>query len=286
MKTPRFAANTYAFMLHSGARDTLDRLAAHGFREFELMAHSGHLWPPDMDKAARDGFRRFVADAGLSLISLNMANVDLNIASTFREMRAHSIGILEGLIGCAGDLGIPGVVVTPGKPNPLMPASRRLLTSFFLDALERLNPLALRAGTSLWLENVPFSFLPDAVSLMDALDAFGDPAIGCAYDVANGHFITEEPEAALDRIGKRLRLIHVSDTPRDHYRHAPIGQGSVDWSSLPRLVARCRYTSPIVLEIISQTPESDLCAGRSLLQGLAWDKAAGEEDRAADRDAS
>lgn len=273
MKTPRFAANTYAFTLRSGARETLERLVAHGFREFELMAHPGHLWPPEMNKAARDSFRRFASDAELRLVSLNMANVDLNIASTFPEMRAYSIGILESLIGCAGDLGIPGVVMTPGKPNPLMPASRELLTSFFLDALERLNPLALRVGTSLWLENVPFSFLPDAVSLMDALDVFGDQAIGCAYDLANAHFIAEEPEAALDRIGKRLRLIHVSDTPRDHYRHAPIGQGSVDWGSLPRLVTHCGYISPIVLEIISETPEMDLCAGRSLLQGLAWDEA-------------
>jgi L-ribulose-5-phosphate 3-epimerase len=285
MRAPRFAANTYAFMLHSGARETLERLAAHGFREFELMAHPGHLWPPDMDKGERDGFGRFVADAGLRLISLNMANVDLNVASTFPEMRAYSIGILESLIGCAGDLGIPGVVITPGKPNPLMPASSKLLTSFFLDALERLNPLALRAGTSLWLENVPFSFLPDVVSLMDALDVFGDPAIGCAYDLANAHFIAEEPEAALDRIGKRLRLIHVSDTPRDHYRHAPIGQGSVDWSGLPRLVASCRYASPIVLEIVSERPVADLCAGRSLLEGLAWDAAAGE-DCGTDRRAS
>jgi L-ribulose-5-phosphate 3-epimerase len=275
MKAPRFAANTYAFMLHEGVRKTLERLARQGFREFELMAHPGHLWPPDMDKGERDGFRRFVSDAELRLVSLNMANVDLNIASTFPEMRAYSIGILESLIGCAGDLGIAGVVITPGKPNPLMPASRKLLTSFFLDALERLDPLAIGAGTSLWLENVPFSFLPDAVSLMDALDIFGDPEIGCVYDLANAHFIAEEPAAALERIGKRLRLIHVSDTPRDHYRHAPIGQGSVDWSGLPRLVARCRYASPIVLEIVSETPEADLCAGRSALQGLAWDEANG-----------
>jgi sugar phosphate isomerase/epimerase len=123
---------------------------------------------------------------------------------------------------------------------------------------------------------VPFSFLPDTVSLMDALDDFGDPTIGCAYDLANAHFIGEEPDAALDLIAKRLRLIHVSDTPRNHYRHAPIGQGSVDWAGLPGLVARCGYASPIVLEIISETPETDLCAGRSLLQGLAWNGAVDE----------
>jgi sugar phosphate isomerase/epimerase len=269
---PAFAANTYAYMLSMRAEAAMDRLARQGFRDFELMAHPGHLWPPDMDAGARRGFRRTVADAGLRLVSLNMANVDLNIASTFPEMRAYSLDILEKLIFCAGDLGIPGVVVTPGKPNVLMPAPRNVLVSFFLAALKRLGPLARAAGTSLWLENVPFSFLPDAASSMQALDAFGDPSIGYVYDLANAHFIAEDAALALGRIGRRLRLVHASDTGRDLYRHAPIGQGSVDWQSLPRLMADCAYASPIVLEIVSDTPDADICASRAALEALPWDE--------------
>jgi sugar phosphate isomerase/epimerase len=117
MTVPTFAANTYSYMLQMSARESLDRLARQGFREFELMAHPGHFWPSEMDRSERNSFRRYVLDAGLHLLSLNMANVDLNIASTFPEMRAYSLGVLESLIGCAGDLGIAGVVIAPGKPN-------------------------------------------------------------------------------------------------------------------------------------------------------------------------
>jgi L-ribulose-5-phosphate 3-epimerase len=275
MTVPIFAANTYSYMLHTSARASLDRLARQGFCEFELMAHPGHFWPSEMDRSGRNSFRRYVLDAGLHLLSLNMANVDLNIASTFPEMRAYSLGVLESLIGCAGDLGVAGVVIAPGKPNILMPASTKLLTSFFLEGLEYLNPLAIRAGTSLWVENVPFSFLPDAASSMDALDAFGAPSVGYVYDLANAHFIAEDASGALARIGPRLRLIHVSDTARDRYRHAPIGQGSVDWGNLPRLLATCGYASPVVLEIVSNMPEVDICASRTVLERLSWNEAAG-----------
>jgi sugar phosphate isomerase/epimerase len=161
---PQFAVNTYSYMLGMRAEAALDRLSRLGFHNFELMAHPGHFWPPQMDNEARRAFQRYLVNAGAQISSVNIANVDLNIASTFPEMRAYSLGVLEVLVNCAGDLGVPGVVITPGKPNVLCPAPRDQLISYFHAALERLCPIAKRANTSLWIENVPFSFLPDVAS--------------------------------------------------------------------------------------------------------------------------
>jgi sugar phosphate isomerase/epimerase len=267
---PEFAVNTYSYMLWTRAETALDRLSDLGFRKFELMAHPGHFWPSEMDNQARRAFRRYVDDAGLQIVSMNMANVDLNIASTFPEMRAYSVGILESLVNCAGDLGVPGVVITPGKPNILCPAPRDRLISYFHAALETLCPIATRTNTSLWVENVPFSFLPDVASSIEAVEQVGDPTIGYVFDLANAHFISDDPVAALARIGPRLKLIHVSDTGRETYAHAPVGHGNFDWQKLPSLLASCEH-APVVLEIISQAPDSDIAASRTALEELDWD---------------
>jgi L-ribulose-5-phosphate 3-epimerase len=268
---PLFGANTYAFMFRGGARQVLEALARQGFSHFEVMAHPGHLWPGEMDAAARAGFRRFLADAGLSLTSLNIANVDLNIASTTPDMRAYSLDLLEKVVTLAGDLGAPGMVVSPGKPNVLMPAPVEELTAFASAGLARLASAAKRAGTALWLENVPFSFLPDADSSMRLIESLGDIAIGYVYDIANAYFIGEEPAAALARVGERLALIHVSDTGKTAFRHAPIGEGTIDWATLPELMRGCRYQGAIVLEIVAETPVEAIAASRAALQKLRWD---------------
>ncbi len=67
------------------------------------------------------------------------------------------------------------------------------MISHFYHALDRLAPLAREVGTRLLVENMPFAFLPDAESLMSAVDGYGDDSIRVIYDVANAHFIAESP---------------------------------------------------------------------------------------------
>ena len=94
---------------------------------------------------------------------------------------------------CAGELGARGIVVGPGKPNPLFPMPRERIVSHFYRALDVLAPLARQAGTRLLIENMPFAFLPDAELLMQVVDGYGDDSIRVIYDVANAHFIGELP---------------------------------------------------------------------------------------------
>ena len=65
------------------------------------------------------------------------------------------------------------------------------MVSYFYRALDKLAPLARQVGTRLFIENMPFAFLPDAESLMNVVDGYGDESIRVIYDVANAHFIGE-----------------------------------------------------------------------------------------------
>jgi sugar phosphate isomerase/epimerase len=267
---PNFAINTYSYTLSHDASSCLEHLADQGYTDFELMMYPGHLWPADADEPARRGLRRRIAEGNLRVVTLNMPNIDLNIAGASVEVREYSLAILRKVIELASDLGVTGVVIGPGKANPLFPAPKQMLMAHLFRGLELLSPLAQKCGTSLYLENMPFGFLPDAEGLMTALEEFGADEIGIVYDLANAVFIKEDLATALSRVRARLRLIHVSDTGLQVYKHDPVGRGVVPFSTIPRLLQNIGHREPPVLEIISRDADLDIRESAAALTKMGW----------------
>ena len=265
-----FAVNTYSYTLHGPVQDCLLRLAAQGFREFELMMYPGHLWPAHLGKDERRQLRNVIEANGLSVGTLNMPNIDLNIAAATAEMRDLTLEVLRKVILLAGDLGADAVVIGPGKANPLLPMPREQLLGHFHRALESLVPLAAGAGTSLCVENMPFAFLPGAAEMLEAIEQFGDERIGVVYDLANGHFVGEDLCEALRLCAARLKVVHVSDTGRSVYRHDAIGLGSVDFRPVPAVLAEIGFARRPVLEIIDADPDAAIGRSARALEELGW----------------
>jgi L-ribulose-5-phosphate 3-epimerase len=265
-----FGCNTYSYTLSHTAEECLTHLAAAGFRQFELMMVPGHCWPGECNAAVRIALRRCVERLGAEVVTLNMPNIDMNVAGIAPEMRGYTIGLLRGIVELAGDLGVPGVVLGCGKANPLFPAPRERLTGYFFEALDVLAPLAKKVGTALWAENMPFAFLPRIEELMDALDRHGNPDIGIVWDAANSHFVKEDLAASLARCASRLQLVHLSDTDQKVYAHAAIGRGDVPFAMLPAALARVGYRRRTVLEITSPTPDADILASVDTLAALGY----------------
>lgn len=266
----RFAVNTYAYTQDMDVLECLSRLADQGYAAFELMVYPGHLWPAELDRRARRTICSAMGQRGLRLISLNMPNVDINIAGASAEMREYSLGLLEGCLDLAGDLGAEGLIIGPGKPNPLFPARHETMLGHFFEGLDRLVPRSEKAGTALWLENMPFSFLPGIDQMMEALDRYGSREIGVCYDAANAWFIAEDIAQGLKSASPRLKLFHLSDTNRDVYRHDPVGVGSVPFADIPPLLQDVGYRDFPVLEIISRDPDRDLAQSADRLIRMGW----------------
>ena len=267
---PIFACNTYAYTISHGAQDCLAHLADLGFSEFEVMMYPGHLWPPDADAAARRALRQLVAARDLRIVTLNMPNIDMNVAGASVQMRRYTLDLLRGIVELAGDLGVPGVVIGPGKANPLFPAPRERLIGHFFKALDELGPVAEKAGTSLWVENMPFAFLARIDELMTALDQYGDERIGVVWDAANSHFVHEDLADSLRRCRNRLKLVHLSDTSQQVYRHDPVGMGTVPFAEIPAALAAVGYDRRTVLEIISAEADRDILASAGKLAELGF----------------
>jgi len=262
---PMFGCNTYSYMRSHSAEACLARLADFGFQEFELMVHPGHLWPAELTAAQRSALRRMMQQRGLQLTALNMPNIDINVVGAAAEMRNYSLNLVSDTVRLAGELGARGVVIGPGKANPLFPAPAAELIGHFFAALDRLCPVAAASGTALWVENMPFAFLPAIGQLMDALKQYGNDAVRIVYDIANAHFIGEDFADGLKQCRARLALVHLSDTGRQIYRHDPVGLGTVPFAEVPLALHAAGYSARPMLEIVSRDPDRDIVASASKL---------------------
>jgi sugar phosphate isomerase/epimerase len=265
-----FGCNTYSYMRSHSAEACLVQLADRGFAEFELMVHPGHLWPAELSADQRRTIRRLIEARGIRLTALNMPNIDFNVAAAAPEMRAYSLNLITEIVRLAGELGARGVVIGPGKANPLFPADAGDLIGRFFAALDRLCPLAEASGTALWVENMPFAILPTIGGLLDALKQYSNDAVRIIYDIANAHFIGEDFADGLQQCRARLALVHLSDTGRQAYRHDPVGLGTVPFAQVPRALAAVDYTARPMLEIISRDPDRDIIASASKLAALGF----------------
>ena len=269
-----FGCNSYAYMLSLGAEDCLVKMVDLGFREFELMVHPGHLWPPELSANKRRTIRRMLEQHSLELTTLNLPNIDINIASTTPEMRAYSLECLTETVRLAGELGVRGVVMSPGKPSALLPAKQEVLTGYFFAALDHLGPIAKASGTALWIENVTVSFLPRISGIMEALASYGNDDIRVVYDIANAYFVDEDFVEGLKTCSERLALVHLSDTTRQVYRHSPVGAGDLPFANVPPALAAVDYRARPMLEIISPDPDCDIVASADRLVALGFGPAA------------
>jgi len=255
-----FGCNTYSYMRSHSAETCLTRLADQGFEEFEVMVHPGHLWPAELSAEQRRALRRTIEQGNLKLTALNMPNIDINVAGAAEEMRVYSLNLVTETVRLAGDLGARGVVIGPGKANPLFPAPADELIGHFFAALDRLCPVAKASGTALWVENMPFAFLPAIGELMDALKQYGNKTVRIVYDIANAHFIGEDFADGLKQCRSQLALVHLSDTGQQVYRHDPVGLGTVPFADVPRALRAAGYKAKPMLEIISRDPDRDIIA--------------------------
>jgi L-ribulose-5-phosphate 3-epimerase len=266
--------NTISFMWHEPARQTMESLARLGYRYFEILAAPSHLDPA----LSRDGalaFVRFLRAAGLTVETLNVPSIDLNLASASPEIRNLSVRIYTQLITLASDIGARGVVVVGGRLSPLANPPRHDLESWFGEAFLRLLPAAERAGIRLLLENTPLGIFRHTDCLSAFVDKVGSPTVGVCYDIANAYFVGDDPEEGLRRLAAHLGVVHLSDTTRRVWRHDPVGEGSVDFASVAATLREIQYTGTSMLEIVAENAVERIVDSHRLLAPLGWSAPSG-----------
>lgn len=264
-----YGVNTYSFTQTHRAGDCLEKLADLGYRRFEIMLVPGHFWPSLDGDTGRRQIESLVDRRSLEIVSLNQPNLDVNLASLVPEMRQHSCAVVASAIELAAAWNAKGVVINPGKSNPVFPAATETLADCFRRSLDVLIPVARRAGVRLIVKNHPLSYLYRAGELRQFFDAFGWEQVGIGYDFANGHF-AGEAAAEVVQLRDRLSFMYAADTTRDTFRHAQIGTGSVPFEVIAKMLRDAGMYLPTILEIVAESAQVAIDASVRHLDSVAW----------------
>lgn len=267
--------NTYSYIWTLPAHECLQGLMDGGYREFELMIHPPHL---SFDRSTADyqALRRLLATSEAQVHSLNLPSLDTNLASAFSDMRAYSQGMFRKALELCSSLEIPYLVTVPGRVSPLFPPDRSVTRDLMQRSIEALLPDAERLGVKLAIENVPFASFPDADSVVDFVTAMASPHLAVVYDVANAHFIGEDPVKGLETVGDYLAVVHFSDTTQTSWRHDPVGDGDVDFTGVCAALDGMSWSGPVMMEIVSRDPARDIERSRAALAGHGFSALKGE----------
>lgn len=264
-----YGVNTYPFTHTHRVGDCLEQLADLGYRKFEIMLVPGHFWPILDGDTGCHQIKSLVTRKSLEILSLNQPNLDVNLASIVPEMRQHSCWVVASAIELAASWNAKGVIINPGKSNPVLPASNEILKDCFRRSLEALVPIARTAGVQLIVKNHPLSYLYRANELRQFFDAFGWEQVGLGYDFANGHFAGEAAEEVL-QLRDHLSFIYAADTTQHTFRHAQIGAGTVPFETISGMLRDAGISLPTILEIVEEDPQAAIDACVSHLDHFTW----------------
>ncbi|MGM4875186.1 sugar phosphate isomerase/epimerase family protein [Bradyrhizobium sp. 956_D2_N1_5] len=272
MTLPVLGAHTFGFAWDCAAEEAIEQLAAAGYRTIQLMATPPHFDPWLEDAARTQRIRALIERHGLSLLALDLASSDINLASPAPHVVDFAVEAYAAAIDRAAELGARWICVGSGRRHALLAKANARLMPSFRDAIARIHDKATRAGVPIILENHPQGLLASAADIVRFLDAEGYADMPVIYDVANAVAVGEDPVEGLRTLWRHLGIVHLSDSPKGQWRHDPIGSGEIDFAALAAELRQRAYGGKIVLEILSERPLQDIGEGAEALrrQGLAF----------------
>ncbi|WFU43342.1 sugar phosphate isomerase/epimerase [Bradyrhizobium sp. CB82] len=266
MTLPLLGAHTFGLAWDCAADEAIERLAAAGYRSIQLMATPPHFNPWIEDAARTRRLRALIERHGLSLLALDLASSDVNLASPSPHVVDFAVSSYAAAIDRASELGARWICVGSGRRHALFAKANDRLMASFRDAFARIHDKAQRAGIPIILENHPQGLLATAADTARFLDAEGYADMPVIYDVANAFAIGEDPVEGLKALSPRLGIVHLSDAPKGQWRHDPIGSGAIDFTAIATWLRQQAYDGNVVLEILSEQPLRDIDEGAAMLQ--------------------
>jgi deoxyribonuclease-4 len=264
------AAHTFGFVWHETAEATLEKIAQLGISRIQLMASPPHFDPWQNDKARTRRLRDIIRRHDLTVLAGDLSSADVNLASPSREARTFAIDAYTSLIERCTELDARFVCVGSGRANVIQDGANAHLLPLFQESFDILARKAKIHGLNVLLENQPHGLLAKAETIAAFLAGYSPGDVQCAYDVANAYAIGEDPAEWLPRLEHHLAVVHLSDSPRNTWRHDPVGTGTIDFVQVKEALVRIGYTGPVVLEIQSATPLESLRQSRDALVAKGW----------------
>lgn len=267
-----FGYSTNAFVKYS-LEEAIEKIAASGFRGFEIMCDRPHLYPEDYSPQARAVLKARIAELGCRITNLNCFTL-FAVGDTYlpswiepdaerREIRVnHTLDCLK----LADSLGCGCISIPPG--GPLGKMTRKEATGLFYRGIERVLPLAEELGVKVLIEPEPELFLENTREFKEFIAHVQSPAVGLNFDIGHFFCVGEDPAEAFEELYEWVGHVHLEDIAADRsHEHLIAGRGAIRFDRVFKAMAEAGYDGDICLELYPYT-ETPVEAGIESLNNL------------------
>jgi len=164
----------------------------------------------------------------------------------------------------AKEIGAPCITTEPG--GPVEPgASWTAALNMFVEELKPVAEHAEKEGVLLLVEPEPGLLIETAAQFEEFMRYVDSPAVALNFDIGHMYCVGEDPPAALRRLAKYVRHIHLEDIAATRvHQHLVPGEGAIDFGSTLRSVREIGYNGWVTIELYPYIADPDTAARTAL----------------------
>jgi sugar phosphate isomerase/epimerase len=123
------------------------------------------------------------------------------------------------------------------------------LRALVISQLVRMSEIAGSNGLQFAMEMRAGDFISSVDGIVSLFNDCGVENIGMVYDVAHAHAISEYLDLGIYKLGKYLKLVHLSDNDGTRPYHYQPGQGNIDFGNIIENLKKVGYSGYVVIDI-------------------------------------
>ena len=221
------------------------------YAELGLRAPQFYADSPEREEFCRH-IKEAASEAGVKIWSIHIPyGKQWDISDPFETIRQDVIERHQKLFEIFEILQPEKAIIHPSyEPNPAEEREARLEAC--RKSLSVLAAEAKAYGVELVIECLPRTCLGNSSEeILWLLE--GNENLGVCCDV--NHLLKETPEEFIQKVGKGITTLHISDYDGLDERHWPPGKGIIDWNLVIGNLLSAGYSGPFLLEY-GDTPEN------------------------------
>lgn len=123
------------------------------------------------------------------------------------------------------------------------------LRQIVIEQLKKSSEIASKNGLQFAMEMRAGDFISSVDGVISIFNDCGVDNIGMIYDVAHSHAISEYLDLNIYKLGKYLKLMHLSDNDGTRPFHYQPGKGNIDFKNIIDTLKKVNYEGYVVVDI-------------------------------------
>ena len=264
-----FGYSTNAFVKYS-LDESLEKIAALGFRGTEIMGDRPHLYPPDFEAADLTLIKKILEKHNMKVTNLNSFTLfavgDTYLPSWIESEKERRNIRIQHTLDClkvAKDLECNNISIPPG--GPLNNLSRKDAMALFHQGLEQVVPKAEELNVKILVEPEPDLLMESTKEFKPFIKDVQSKMVGLNFDI--GHFFCagEDPAKAFEELFEYVGHVHIEDIAATRvHNHLIAGHGVIRFLDIFKTMVELKYQGDISLELYPYVDTPEIAGQESL----------------------